>query len=105
VNHPAFGLTLDVGHLVCMNELPVGAHVRRWQKWLWNVHLDDMRPGVHDHLPLGEGEVDFADFFAAAEEGQYTGCISVELSRHSHDAVTTARRSMSVLKAHAGSTL
>ena len=105
VNHPAFGLTLDVGHLVCMNELPVGDHVRRWQKCLWNIHLDDMRPGVHDHLPPGDGEVDFADFFTAAEEGRYTGCISVELSRHSHDAVTTARRSMSFLKAHAGSTL
>ncbi len=23
VNHPAFGLTLDVGHLVCNGELPV----------------------------------------------------------------------------------
>jgi sugar phosphate isomerase/epimerase len=98
VNHPAFGLTLDVGHLVCVDELPVGGHVRRWAPVLWNVHLDDMRRGVHDHLAFGEGEVDFADFFAAAEEIWFAGCMSVELSRHSHDAVNTARRSREFLR-------
>jgi sugar phosphate isomerase/epimerase len=98
VNHPAFGLTLDIGHLVCLNELPIGAHVRRWKEILWNVHLEDMRRNVHDHLMFGEGEVDFADFFAAAEESRLSACMSVELSRHSHDAVTTARRAFAFLK-------
>ena len=98
VNHPAFGLTFDVGHLVCTGELPIGDHIRRWRSWLWNVHLDDMRPGVHDHLMFGEGEVDFADVFAALREIEYQGMASVELSRHSHDAVATARRSMDFLR-------
>jgi sugar phosphate isomerase/epimerase len=98
VNHPAFGLTLDVGHLVCTYETPVGDHVRRWRDWLWNVHLDDMRPGVHDHLMFGDGAVDFADVFAALREIGYTGMASVELSRHSHDAVNTARRSIAFLR-------
>ena len=43
VNHPHFGLTLDVGHLVCQGELPVSEHIRRWKDWLWNVHIEDMR--------------------------------------------------------------
>ncbi len=98
VNHPHFGLTLDVGHLVCLGEVPVGDHIRRWKDWLWNVHLDDMRPGVHDHLKFGEGVVDFADVFAALEEIGFAGMASVELSRHSHDAVATARDSLEFLR-------
>ena len=98
VNHPAFGLTLDIGHLVCENELPIGKYVRDWKQVLWNVHVEDMRRGVHDHLMFGEGEVDFPDFFVAAEEVGFSGCISVELSRHSFDAVNAARTSAAFLK-------
>lgn len=98
VNHPCFGLTLDVGHLVCLGEVPVGDHIRRWKDWLWNVHLDDMKPGVHDHLRFGEGVVDFADVFAALKEIGFDGLASVELSRHSHDAVATARTSLEFLR-------
>src|SRR5687767_15422333 len=47
VNHPAFGLTLDVGHLVCNGELPVSEHLVRWKDWLWNVHIEDMRSEEH----------------------------------------------------------
>lgn len=98
VNHPHFGLTLDVGHLVCLCEVPVGNHIRRWRDWLWNVHLDDMKPGVHDHLKFGEGVVDFTDVFAALKEIGFTGMASVELSRHSHDAVRTATESLAYLR-------
>jgi L-ribulose-5-phosphate 3-epimerase len=97
VNHPHFGLTLDVGHLVCTGELPIGDVIRKWKKWLWNVHLDDMKPGVHDHLMFGEGTVDFADVFAALREIGYPGMASVELSRHSYDAVAVARRAKAFL--------
>ncbi|MFO0847072.1 MAG: TIM barrel protein [Gemmataceae bacterium] len=98
VNHPAFGLTVDVGHLVCNGELPVSEHLVRWKDWLWNVHIEDMRRGVHDHLMFGEGEVDFADVFAGLRAANYQGMVSVELSRHSHDAVNVARKSFEFLR-------
>jgi L-ribulose-5-phosphate 3-epimerase len=98
VNHPNFGLTLDVGHLVCLNELPISKHIHNWKHKLWNVHLDDMKPGVHDHLMFGEGEVDFNDVFTALNAIDYKGMASVELSRHSYDAVNVARKSMEFLK-------
>src|SRR6185437_8735178 len=41
VNHPAFGLTLDIGHLVCNGELPVSQHLKQWKHVLWNVHIED----------------------------------------------------------------
>ena len=98
VNHPAFGLTLDVGHLVCMGELPIRTHVLQWKHVLWNVHIDDMRHGVHDHLMFGEGEVDFAELFAALREANYRNGVYVELSRHSYDAVNAARKSLAFLQ-------
>lgn len=102
VNHPHFGLTLDVGHLVCLGELPVSDHIRRWKDWLWNVHIEDMKAGVHDHLMFGEGAVDFADVFAGLKEVGYAGLVGVELSRHSHDAVRTAEKAIQFLKQAAG---
>ncbi|MBY0512370.1 MAG: sugar phosphate isomerase/epimerase [Gemmataceae bacterium] len=97
VHHPAFGLTVDVGHLVCNGELPVSKHLVAWKHVLWNVHVEDMRRGVHDHLMFGEGEVDFADVFAGLKAAGYANGVYVELSRHSHDAVNTARTAKAFL--------
>ena len=45
VKRESFGLTLDLGHLVCQSELPIGQHIREWKDWLWNVHIEDMKAG------------------------------------------------------------
>lgn len=96
--HPCFGLTIDIGHLHCLGETPIAHHLRRWCAWLWNIHIEDMRCGVHDHLMFGEGEIDFAEVMAALADLGYAGGVHVELSRHSHDAVETARRSLTFLR-------
>jgi sugar phosphate isomerase/epimerase len=98
VAHPRFGLTLDVGHLQCMGELPLDEHVIAWHNSLWNIHIEDMRRGVHDHLMFGEGEIEFAPVFAALRRIGYTGGLHVELSRHSYDAVQTARAALLFLQ-------
>jgi sugar phosphate isomerase/epimerase len=97
VDHPHFGLTLDIGHLHCQGEVPIADHVHRWKDWLWNVHIEDMRHGVHDHLMFGEGEIDFPPVLQALKEIGYAGGVHVELSRHSHDAVNTARQALAFL--------
>ena len=99
VDHPLFGLTIDVGHLHCLGEVPIAEQLRKWQHLLWNVHIEDMRRGVHDHLMFGEGEIDFAPVLGALDEIGYAGGVHVELSRHSHDAVETARRALAFLRA------
>ncbi len=93
-----FGLTLDVGHLHCQGEEPVTKHVGAWYDLLLNVHIEDMRRGVHEHLMFGEGEMEFPPILRALEEVRYTGGVFVELSRHSHDAVETARRALAFLR-------
>jgi L-ribulose-5-phosphate 3-epimerase len=98
VNRPNFGLTMDIGHLQCNGELPIGDHIRKWKQWLWNIHIEDMKRGEHDHLMFGEGEIDFVGVFQALEEIAYARGIYVELSRHSHNAVETARKSKAFLQ-------
>ena len=90
--HSKFGLTLDIGHLECMNEMPLLPHLEKWSSVLWNIHLEDMRRGVHDHLPPGEGLIDFGKVFEGLNKIKYEGGVHWELSRHSHDAVETARK-------------
>lgn len=102
VDHPSLGLTLDVGHLHCQGETPIADRIRTWRDCLWNVHLEDMRRGVHEHLLFGEGEIDFPPVLQALAEIGYAGGVHVELSRHSHDAVETARRAMEFLKKACG---
>jgi sugar phosphate isomerase/epimerase len=98
VDHPAFGLTIDIGHLHCQGEVPIADHLRRWAARLWNVHIDDMRRGVHDHLPFGQGDIDCAPVLRTLKEISYDRGVYVELSRHSHDAVRTARQALTFLR-------
>lgn len=94
IPHPQLRLTLDIGHLHCQGELPIEDHIRQWAPQLVNVHLEDMRAGVHEHLMFGTGEMDFVPIMAALSEVRYDAGVYVELSRHSHegpDAASAAR--------------
>jgi L-ribulose-5-phosphate 3-epimerase len=97
VQHPFFGLTIDIGHLHCQGEVPIADHLRRWKDLLWNIHIEDMRRGIHEHLMFGEGEIDFAPVLQTLKEIGYSGGVHVELIRHSHDAVETARKAFAFL--------
>jgi sugar phosphate isomerase/epimerase len=99
VSHALFGLTIDVGHLHCLGEVPIADQLRKWRHLLWNVHIEDMRRGVHDHLMFGDGEIDFPPVLRALDEIGYDGGVHVELSRHSYNAVETARAALAFLRA------
>jgi sugar phosphate isomerase/epimerase len=92
------GVTLDLGHCVCLEPEPVADCVRRAAPRLVHVHVEDMRRGVHEHLDFGEGELDLPVALAALEEVRYRGLVAVELSRHSHAADTVVPRAIRVLR-------
>lgn len=92
-----FALTLDLGHLHCQGELPIAAMIERHAARLVNVHIEDMRRGVHEHLMFGEGEIDFPPVIDALRRVGYQGGVHVELSRHSHDGPAAARRAFEFL--------
>jgi sugar phosphate isomerase/epimerase len=91
-------LTLDLGHLHCQGELPISDWIAAFGSSIVNVHIEDMRAGVHEHLMFGEGEIDFPPLIAALAATGYTGGLHVELSRHSHAAVDAARQAFAFLQ-------
>jgi len=92
------GLTLDVGHLVCTGDLPVGAALRDLAPRLRNVHLDDCPAGRHQHRFFGEGDLDLEDALTSLIEIGYGGVASVELSRDSHRGAQIAARAIEKLR-------
>lgn len=99
INSPNLQLTLDVGHLHCQGEVPIEDQVRRWGSRIVNVHIEDMRRGVHEHLMFGEGEMVFGPILAALRDVAYAGGLHVELSRHSHAGPAAAAEAFQFLHA------
>lgn len=95
---PYLQLTLDVGHLHCADETPLSERIIQWGHRIVNVHIEDMRKGIHEHLMFGEGEMDFPPIIRALAEAGYRGGLHVELSRHSHEGVSAARRAYEFLQ-------
>lgn len=81
-------LTLDIGHLYAVWEGDPVEIVARAAPFMAQVHLEDHRRGVHEHLLPGDGEVDFDGVLKALEKAGYTGSVCFELSRQSHCAPT-----------------
>lgn len=98
VDAPHFGLTIDIGHVHCVEEGPIADYLRDWSDRLFNVHIEDMVKGVHEHLRFGEGEIDFPPVIDALRDIGYTGGVHVELSRHSHMAPQVVRESYDFLR-------
>jgi len=103
VAHPAFGLTLDVGHCLATREGDPADVIRAHGDDLLVVHLDDHRAGVHDHLAFGDGDVEFPAIARALDAVGFHGPLEVELSRHSATAPATAQTSLTYLRAAFGS--
>lgn len=97
VDAPHFGLTIDIGHIQCTEDGSIAAHLRSWSSRLWNIHIEDMCRGVHEHLRFGDGEIDFPPVLAALRDIGYAGGVNVELSRHSHMAPEVLRESYEFL--------
>ena len=98
VGHELFQLTVDLGHVHCIEQGEVADHVRVWGPRIINIHIEDMNRGVHEHLMFGEGTMDFPPIARALREVGYQGGLHVELSRHSHMAVEAVRKSSAFLR-------
>lgn len=96
--HELFGITLDIGHAHCVEEIPLLECVRLAAPQLLNVQIEDMRRGVHEHLEFGDGEIDFGPVLGALGELGHQGLVSVEIQGGSLDAPEVARRSIEFLR-------
>lgn len=94
------GLTLDLGHLYAVWEGEPAAVIASVGPHLRQVHLEDMRRGVHEHLLPGAGDVDFDGCLNALQKVGYEGPVCFELSRHSHAAPAAVAACRDVFQRH-----
>jgi len=99
---PGTALALDTGHCVVSGAYEPQDAVRAFAPHLGAVAVEGMRRGVHDHLPLDEGDVDLPAVLQALVDVTYDGLVSLELSRDSHRAHEMVPRALRTLLAAHG---
>jgi L-ribulose-5-phosphate 3-epimerase len=97
VDHDFFRLTLDLGHAF-ITEKSVPDSIFVFKDDIVNIHLEDMKKKRHSHLFFGEGDMDFQNIFQALGDIKYNGQVNIELSRHSHKAVETAKNAFNCIQ-------
>ena len=95
---PGLKLALDTGHCLVTGERDPASAVREFQDQLGTVAVEDMRRGVHEHLPFGQGEMDVRSVLVALQEARFSRLVCVELSRESHRAHQAIPESLAFLK-------
>ena len=65
---------------------------------LGTVHVEDMKRGIHAHLPFGEGDMDMTGVLGALLDEGYRKLVCVELSRDSYRAHAMLADSLAWLK-------
>ncbi|GAC1345339.1 MAG: sugar phosphate isomerase/epimerase [Acetobacteraceae bacterium] len=96
---PGLRLALDTGHCIVTGERDPADAVRHFAPHLGTVSIEDMKRGVHIHLPFGEGDMDIPGILRALDEVGFEKLVCVELSRESHRADTIIPASLAFLRA------
>jgi inosose dehydratase len=90
------GFCPDTAHLAAGGGDPAEL-IRRYPDRIRHVHLKDVRLDPLEFLPLGEGQVDFADVREALHESGYDGWVLVELDSYAGDPAHAAQLSKTFL--------
>ena len=76
---PGLRLALDTGHCLVTGDIGPAEAARRYAGDLGTVTIEDMKRGVHVHLPFGEGDMDIPTVLAALSDCGFAGLVCVEL--------------------------
>ncbi|MEW6359668.1 MAG: sugar phosphate isomerase/epimerase family protein [Planctomycetota bacterium] len=82
---PNVGLTLDVGHMSaaggegCRDYGSIGGVIRAFADRVFLMHIHDY-DGVHDHLGIGKGNINFEEILTPLHAIGYKGSLCLELS-------------------------
>lgn len=95
---PGLRLALDTGHCLVTGERDPADAVRTCAGDLGTVAIEDMKRGVHEHLPFGTGDMNIPAILQALHDAFFTRLVCVELSRASPTAHTTIPSSLAYLK-------
>ncbi|MDZ7621558.1 MAG: sugar phosphate isomerase/epimerase family protein [Candidatus Competibacteraceae bacterium] len=93
-------MALDTGHCLVTQDIDPAVAVTQYAGVLGTVAIEDIRRGVHEHLPFGTGDMDISGILAALDRSGFSGLVSVELSRESHRAHAAIPESLAYLRRH-----
>ncbi len=85
VDSPAFGVCIDAGHMNLFSRVEMEEWFSSLGSWIKEVHVHDNHGEQDEHLPLGEGTIDFHRFFTLLE--RHTSGVVYTLEQHSEDAL------------------
>lgn len=90
IEEPNVSTCLDTGHANLAGD--IASVVRKLSSHLRMVHANDNRGDSDEHLPPGQGDIDWADVLQQLEGCGFRGALILELSgRHGTDYAATMR--------------
>lgn len=79
VDRPNVGLNLDIGHASTVGWAPLPFY-EAVKEHVVHVHMHDNHGARDEHLPLGEGSIDYRPFLEALSKDGYDGTITFEFA-------------------------
>lgn len=91
-------MNCDLGHLYCVGDDPVEV-IGTMLKEITHIHLEDISKNhVHQHLPLGKGDMDIPAILEAIDHSTYRGWVTIELYPYVSTAGEVAKQAMKYLR-------
>jgi len=84
VGSKRLGFCFDAGHATLFSRLPVQKWMEAFGPDLREMHIHDNRGLRDDHLPVGEGSINFRGVLLAARDAGTTPILTVEPHREEH---------------------
>lgn len=97
VDRPNFKANFDTGHFSAQRENVVLA-LEKLKGKFGNIHVSDNDPMNADHLPVGDGTVDWKEFFRVLNQNGYDGYLGLDLGM-SKSLIADYRKSVRRLQA------
>lgn len=79
VNRTNVGFTFDVGHAQISGHNPAD-FINVLGDQVYHVHLHDNHGVIDEHLPLGEGIIDYVGIIQSLKQSNYLGVVNLEFS-------------------------
>ena len=90
-------VNLDIGHAY-ITDSSLSESIKKLGNAIVHAHIEDIKDKIHNHLELGQGDIDFADMHSTFMQIGYKGYYVVDLFRLGNDPVGVASRTIQALR-------
>lgn len=101
VNRNNFQANFDTGHFSAQRENVPLALTKLEGKYA-NIHVADNDPVNTEHLPIGEGTIDWTEFFRVLKVQNYDGYLGLDLGNSNNTIAEDLKNSVEQIRVYAG---